>query len=247
MRIVFLTDIHANQEALSACLEHAERFQPERYVFLGDLVGYGADPGPVLDAVMSRVERGGAAVQGNHDLAVTLGPAPLMQPDAQRAVEWTRGQLNAVQLGFLAGLPLRIEEDGRLYVHANAWAPEHWEYINGVFDAGRSLRATNCRVTFCGHVHEPTLYHMSPDGRVFGFTPVPGTGVPLGPRRRWLAVPGSAGQPRDGNPAASYALFDDATSVLTWYRVPYDTETAARKIREAGLPPSLALRLQVGY
>ena len=247
MRIAFLSDVHANQEALSACLEHARRADPGRYVFLGDLVGYGADPGPVLDTVMSCLERGGVAVQGNHDLAVTLGPAPRMHADAQRAIEWTRGQLSSGQLQFLAGLPLSVEEEGRLYVHANAWAPEDWEYINGVFEAGRSLRATSCRVTFCGHVHEPIVYHMAPDGRVSGFTPVPGTGIPLSPRRRWLAVPGSAGQPRDGNPAASYALFDDSTSVLTWFRVPYDCETAARKIRDAGLPPSLALRLQVGY
>ena len=242
-----LSDIHSNLEALSACLEHAKRSGPERYVFLGDFVGYGADPGPVVDAVRSLVERGGVAVLGNHDLAVTGGPAPLMHADAQRAVEWTRGQLSAEQLEFLSRLPLTVEEGGRLYVHANVWAPQDWEYITGVFDAGRSLRATPCGITFCGHVHEPTLYHMAADGRVFGFTPVPGTAVPLSPRRRWLAIPGSAGQPRDGNPAASYAVFDDSTALLTWFRVPYDCDTAAREILNAGLPRNLGLRLQAGY
>ncbi len=92
----------------------------------------------------------------------------------------------------------------------------------------------------------PTLYHMTAGGRVLGFRPVPGTGIPLGPRRRWLAIPGSAGQPRDGNPAASYALFDAARDVLTYFRVPYDHETAARKVHAAGLPASLGLRLKVG-
>jgi diadenosine tetraphosphatase ApaH/serine/threonine PP2A family protein phosphatase len=247
MRIAILSDIHANREALAACLEHARRSNPDRYVFLGDLVGYGADPGWVVDTVMSLVERGGVAVLGNHDLAVTMGPAPLMHSDAQRAIEWTRGQLSEAQLEFLASLPLTAEEEGRLYVHANAWAPQDWEYITGVFDAERSLRATSSRLTFCGHVHEPTLYHMTAIGRVFGFIPVAGIGIPLSSPRRWLAIPGSAGQPRDGNPAAGYALFDDATNVLTYFRVPYDVETAARKIHEAGLPLSLGLRLQVGY
>ena len=242
MRIALLTDIHANMEALAACLEHADRARAERCVFLGDLVGYGADPGPVLDTVMALVARGGVAVLGNHDQAVLWG-SDQMNPEARTVAAWTRSRLGPAQLGFLGGLPLEVEEGGRLYVHANAWAPDRWEYITSSFDAGRSMRATRSWITFCGHMHTPALYHMAGDGRASAFTPVPGTGIPLGPQRRWLAVPGSVGQSRDGNPAACYALFDDAANLLTYHRVPYDEQAPLRKIREAGLPLSFNARI----
>ena len=246
MRVALLADVHANAEALTACLVHARRAGAHRHVFLGDLVGYGADPAAVLDAVMAHVEAGGAAVAGNHDLAVVSEASAGMGPEIRRAVEWTRDRLNPAQLAFLRALPLTVEESDRLYVHANAWAPSRWEYVLGPLDAGRSLRATKCRVTFCGHAHDAALYHMTPLGRVEAFVPVPGIGVPLGPRRRWLAIPGSCGQPRDGNPAASYALLDVEKNAMTWYRVPYDHESAAKKIWRAGLPESFGKRLLGG-
>jgi diadenosine tetraphosphatase ApaH/serine/threonine PP2A family protein phosphatase len=242
MRIAFLADVHANMEALAACLEHADRAGAQRCVFLGDLVGYGADPGPVLDTVMALIARGGVAVLGNHDQAVLWG-SDQMNAEARTVVDWTRSRLSAAQLSFLGSLPYGIEEQGRLYVHANAWAPERWEYVTSSFDAGRSLRATRATATYCGHMHTPALYHMAADGRVAAFTPVPGTGIPLGPQRRWLAIPGSVGQSRDGNPAACYALFDDATGELTYYRVPYDDQPPLEKIRAAGLPVSYNARI----
>ena len=246
MRIALLTDLHANYEALTACLDHATRESADTFVFLGDLVGYGADPSPVLDRVMAMVEAGAIAVRGNHDEAVTHEPSPLMHPEARLAIEWTRERLTPAQMAFLATLPLTVEREDRLYVHANAWSPREWEYITSTFDAGRSMRATSKRLTFCGHVHEPALFHMSANGRVGAFLPVPGTGIPLSTTRRWLAIPGSAGQPRDGNPAASYAIFDAANNTATWHRVVYDHEAAARKIRISGLPPVFAARLEVG-
>jgi len=246
VRIALLAEVHANAEALTACLLHARRHRAQRHVFLGDLVGYGADPGAVLDVVMEKVQAGGAAVAGNHDLAVVAGGNVRMGPEIQRAVDWTRGQLDAAQIEFLSALPMKIEESDRLYVHANAWDPGGWEYVLGPLEAGRSLRATSRRWTFCGHVHDPALYHATPSGRVESFVPVPGVAVPLGLRRRWLAIPGSCGQPRDRNPAASYALLDLEKSSMTWFRVPYDHEAAAKKIWRAGLPESFGARLLAG-
>jgi diadenosine tetraphosphatase ApaH/serine/threonine PP2A family protein phosphatase len=95
-------------------------------------------------------------------------------------------------------------------------------------------------------VHVPALYHSTPDGRAGHFAPVPGVAIPVAPRRRWLAVVGSAGQPRDGNPAACYALFDAAAATLTFHRVPYDVRATAARVRAAGLPERLALRLEHG-
>lgn len=241
-----LTDIHANLEALDACLEHARRQGVQGWALLGDFVGYGADPGPVIDVVMSLVAEGAFAVVGNHDEAVAGSTRPGIIDDAKKVIDWTRSQLTAAQRDFIAGLPLVREDGPRLYVHANAWAPGQWEYLASAADARRSMNATRCRLTFCGHVHDPALYHMGPDGRVAQFRPVPGVAIPLGTTRRWLAVPGSAGQPRDGVPAAAYAILDETRNALTFYRVPYDVERAAAKVRHVGLPEALARRLEHG-
>jgi diadenosine tetraphosphatase ApaH/serine/threonine PP2A family protein phosphatase len=247
MLTALLADLHANREAVSACIDHAEKRGVERYVLLGDFVGYGADPGWVVDTVRELVSRGAVAVLGNHDAAVAQSLRPGLNPEARKAVEWTRGQLDASQIDFLARLPLRVEDDPYLFVHANAWAPQDYEYVSGVMEAGRSIRSTRARITFCGHVHEPCLYHMGLTQRVEIFKPVPGTPIPLSAARRWLALPGSTGQPRDGNPAACYATFDPLNNNLyTLWRIPYDYDAAARKVRDAGLPQRLARRLEGG-
>jgi diadenosine tetraphosphatase ApaH/serine/threonine PP2A family protein phosphatase len=246
MRIALLSDIHANREAFAACLAHAESAGADRYVFLGDYVGYGADPGWAIDTVKAYVERGAVAVLGNHDAAI--GAPRRMSASAEIALEWTRTRLDSSQREFLARLPLCIEEDERLYVHANAWAPDRWGYILGPTEARQSLQATACRLSFCGHVHVPQLYHITPRAEIGAFAPVAGKPIPLPVlQRRWLAVLGSVGQPRDGVPAAAYALFDTERSELLLLRVPYDVAAAAGKVRAAGLPLILSQRLQSGY
>jgi diadenosine tetraphosphatase ApaH/serine/threonine PP2A family protein phosphatase len=246
MLVALLTDIHGNREALAACLAHAAKNNVVRYVFLGDLVGYGADPGWVVDEVRAYVERGASVIMGNHDAAVLTGPRG-MNPVAAAAIEWTSAQLDADQRAFLRQLPMWIEDGERLFVHANAWAPADWGYIFSIREAAWSIEATPFARTFCGHVHVPVLYSMDAAGKISGFTPVAGVGVPLRPERRWLAVIGAVGQPRDRNPAACYALLDDQREVLTYVRVPYDSARAAQKILAAGLPPVLATRLGEGY
>ncbi|HYD96509.1 MAG TPA: metallophosphoesterase family protein [Noviherbaspirillum sp.] len=246
MLIAILTDIHANREALTSCLAHAKERNAQRYAFLGDFVGYGADPAWVVDTVMEYVDQGAFAVQGNHDVAATQAPNRNMNPAAREVIEWTRAQLNESQLRFLDRLPLTQEFNNLLFVHATAAEPKSWEYINGTLEAVKSMHATRCRITFVGHVHEPALYNLSPTGKVSSFVPTGDSSIPLGTQRRWLVLPGSVGQPRDGNPAACYALFDDATNELVYFRVPYDHETTAAKIRAAGLPQSIGNRLEHG-
>ena len=246
MKIALVADLHANREAVSAVLAHARDDGAQRYVFLGDLVGYGADPGWVVDQVREHVAQGAVGVLGNHDAAVLRGPVPTMVPKAREAIAWTRSRLSPVQIEFLRGLPMSITEHETLYVHANAWAPGEWEYILGRGDAVRSLQATDRRYVFCGHTHVPRLYHRTATGKAGEFAPTPGVPIPLSEQRQWLAIPGSAGQPRDGNPAACYATFDVDARTLTFHRVPYDHHGAAAKIRAAGLPQSLAKRLTDG-
>jgi diadenosine tetraphosphatase ApaH/serine/threonine PP2A family protein phosphatase len=146
----------------------------------------------------------------------------------------------------LAQLPLSLHEDERLYVHSEASTPARWRYVLSTADAGRSLLATDAHVTFCGHVHRPALYSISVTGKMTSFVPVSDVAVRLLQGRRWLAVLGSVGQPRDGDAAASFATFDTVSREITYRRVPYDVDAAARRIRENSLPPWLADRLFVG-
>jgi diadenosine tetraphosphatase ApaH/serine/threonine PP2A family protein phosphatase len=245
-RLALFADVHANREALAACLAHARREGFDRAVFLGDLVGYCADPAWVLDEIVRLVEAGAIAVLGNHDDAVVRGPQATMHADAAAAVLWTRDRLDDAHRGFLAGLPPTLESGEVLLVHANAWAPRRWEYLDSAEAAARGLAATDRRVTFFGHVHEPALYHLGAAGGVGAFTPGPGVGIPLVPRQRWLVNPGSVGQPRDGIPAACYALYDGRQRLLEYHRVPFDADATARRIRSAGLPARFGTRLAAG-
>ncbi len=245
MLLAIFTDIHANRQAFAACLAAARMRGAERIVCLGDYVGYGADPEWVVETLMDLVERGAMAVRGNHDSAVSTH-SETMNAEAQVAIEWTRGRLSAVQRRFLADLPLVRQEDDRLYVHSEASQPARWHYIQGAAEAARSLVATDVHVTFCGHIHRPALYSMSSTAKMTSFVPTSGVPVQLLGGRRWLAVLGSVGQPRDGNPAASFAMLDTSSNEITYCRVPYDVETAADRIRKNGLPPWLADRLLVG-
>ena len=246
MRIALFADVHGNLEAFRACLDHARERGAERIVLLGDLVGYGADPGPVVDIAMAEVAAGALAVLGNHDEAAAQDGSPGMTEQASAAILWTRQQLTPAQRRFLADLPLTAEEDGRLYVHAEASVPARWRYVTDGEAARRCMGATQAHAAFCGHVHRPALYSLGETGKLTSFQPVPGAAVPLGRGRSWLAVLGAVGQPRDGNPAACYLMIETAPLQVTWHRVPYDVAAAAEKIRAAGLPVGLAERLFAG-
>jgi diadenosine tetraphosphatase ApaH/serine/threonine PP2A family protein phosphatase len=162
------------------------------------------------------------------------------------AIAWTRQQLDESQRAFLRALPLTAEERDHFYVHSSAAAPARWEYVLDERAAARSLHATKADRTFCGHTHVPALFHLTATGHVAAFEPLDGVAMPLTWHRRWVAVIGAVGQPRDGNPAACYAVFDDVARELTYVRVPYDIASAQRKIRDAGLPPFLSARLARG-
>jgi len=246
MKLALLADIHANHEALVACLGHAREQGAEKHAFLGDLVGYGADPGPVVDLVASHVEKGAIAVRGNHDDATVAGESEFMHQTAGKAIAWTRARLGEAQRAFLAGLPLVVRDGPLFLVHASPETPADWVYVTDPLRAAHAFAAAGeASWVFCGHVHEPVLYTAGAT-RPMPFRPVPGVAIPVPLRRRWLAVVGSAGQPRDGNTAACYAMLDTDRATLTFFRVPYDWRAAAAKIRAAGLPESLARRLERG-
>ena len=246
MKLGLVADVHANLEALVACIAHGERHGVERWAFLGDLVGYGADPEAVLDVAGMHVARGAVAVLGNHDEAMFAAERGRMNPLAERAAQWTRERLGAGGEAFLRSLPLTAREGAMLFVHASAAAPAQWIYVDDSLRAGHALAASDAVYTFCGHVHDACLYYQGLDRRPHAFAPTPGVAVPVARHRRWLAIAGSCGQPRDGHPAAAYAILDGVRDTLTFHRVAYDHHRAARKIATRGLPAKLAERVAQG-
>ncbi len=245
MLLAVFSDIHGNRQAFEACLKVARAKGAERFILLGDFVGYGADPEWVVDTAMELVAGGAVAVRGNHDQAVNSS-TETMNAEAQIAIEWTRGRLDAAQRRFLAELPMLVQDSDRLFVHSEASSPQRWNYVRSTTDAAKSLISTPAHVTFCGHIHRPALYSMSVTAKMTSFVPKTDVPVQLLRGRQWLAVLGSVGQPRDSDPSASFVLFDTASCQITYCRVPYDIASAANKIRENGLPPWLADRLSQG-
>ena len=245
MRIALFSDIHANREAFAACLQDADRRGHDRIVILGDVVGYGPDPLWCTHKVMELQAQGAVVLRGNHDAALSEG-TDHMNDTARAALEWTAQQLDADAIRYLTHLPHQHREDDRLYVHANGWAPELWDYINGPREAERSMRLTDARLTLCGHTHVPQLYHMTPKRPAAAFTPLAGRPIPFSPLRQYLVVVGAVGQPRDASPAAAWSLLDLKKRDYTQYRVSYEVDETAKKIRAAHLPERLAKRLLVG-
>ncbi|MBC7314221.1 MAG: metallophosphoesterase family protein [Rhizobium sp.] len=242
MRIALMSDIHGNRQAFQAVLTAAAERGAERHVILGDIVGYGGDPVWCLDKTMALAAEGAIVIRGNHDQGVA-DPSVSMNEVARAATDWTRTQLNDEQKAFLARLPLEVEDGERLYVHADASAPARYHYVTDAETAAAHLQACRARISFCGHVHRPALYGLGPNGKTTAFTPTSAQGIPLLAQRRWLAVMGAVGQPRDGNPAAAFGILDTDRREIEFHRVGYDIEGAAARIRAVGLPDALALRL----
>lgn len=245
MLTALLSDIHGNLEAFEACLRHARKAGAERLVLLGDFVGYGADPAAVVSQVRHLQSIGAVVVRGNHDDAV-VHDGHYMNELAAEAMEWTRRQLCQADRDYLAQLPLVAREEGVCFVHSTAAAPERWGYVDSPTAAHSCAQAGGSSYTFCGHVHRQALYFQTPQGHMSHFQPTGGSAIPVSRHRRWVAVVGSVGQPRDRRPSAAYTMFDPARCLLTFHRVAYDHFTAAEKIRLAGLSPLLALRVERG-
>ena len=249
MRYAILSDIHANLEALDAVLHDAASQHIDRTVCLGDLVGYGADP----QACLARLDAlQPLSVAGNHDWGcIGKLSQSWFNEAARQALLWTRDRLSFAELDALRRLPLVATEDPLTIVHATLKSPERFDYLMDVAQIVDT--ATMCRTLCCvvGHTHVPLLIEYSLSRKaVTGFLAqseeLRDAHLTLDASTRCVINPGSVGQPRDGDPRASYAVLDLDRKTLSVRRVPYDVATAQRKIREAGLPGILADRLAVG-
>ena len=250
MRILLLSDIHSNLDALEASLAIARPH--DLIVNLGDVVGYGACPNEVIDRVRGL---GSHFVRGNHDKAAAgLMDLKDFNPIAGLAALWTRDQLRPENLEWLRSLPqgpIQISDLPDLqFVHGSPIDED--EYVVTLHDALAPLNAQMPPVTFFGHTHLQGAFSFKttagdayrPAYRTVGQSEI--SEFPLKRGTRYLINPGSVGQPRDRDPRAAYAIWDDAERLLHFRRVDYDIESAQRRIVAAGLPPSLAARLAVG-
>jgi predicted phosphodiesterase len=246
-RIGLFADLHSNLEAFEACMSRAEQLGVTRMVFLGDIVGYNADPVAVIDRIADLVDAKKAiAILGNHDEAVFKDSRNQMNASANAAIEWTKVQLKQSHIDFLKSLPLIVNEEKICFVHASAHNPADWNYVTDSMSAWHCVQSSGKSYTFVGHVHEQALFYQSAVGKLIRFAPHPGEQIPVLQHRQWVSVVGSLGQPRDGNPEACFAVFEPESELLTFHREPYDHFSAANKVRRAGLPENLANRLITG-
>ncbi len=246
MRYLILSDIHSNDEALSAVLSRVRRKKYDRVVVLGDFVGYGANPNQVVDR-LRRLRRKKVFIRGNHDKVVCGQDAgDLFNPIALAAAMWTADRLTPQNRRFLETLPLgpASVDGGFLICHGSPRDED--AYIFSDRDAYMNFRDTDASVCFFGHSHIPSVFTLEPHG--IRVEVVAGERVRLKLQRdhRYLINPGSIGQPRDRNPAAAYAIYDSSARIVYFDRVPYDAEKTREKILRAGLPGMLGDRLLVG-
>lgn len=249
MRILIISDIHSNLQALEAVLAAAP--EHDQVWNLGDVVGYGANPGETIDAVR---KLGEIVVRGNHDRACSgLMGIEDFSPLAARAVRWTQSVLTAEHRLWLQNLEKGPVAPGIPDVRCVHGSPlDEDDYIETEFDARLGLKSAPTRITFFGHTHVQGGF-AAQDGKIVELTPCYGSEdraeescLRLGDGVRYLLNPGSVGQPRDHDWRAAFAVYDNGEQTVTWHRAPYDLRQAQERIRAAGLPERLAERLSQG-
>lgn len=244
MRYLVLSDIHANLEGLRALLQAARGW--DGVLFLGDLVGYG--PNPNECAELLRQQGKVSAVIGNHDVAA-LGQMDLEEfnPQAKFAAMWTQNVMSEETRAYLESLPQVEELDAITLVHGSPRDPV-WEYLDQPAQAPENFARFTTPLCFVGHTHVPRVFSQDPDTKETAVH-VPASEAVFGTSDgiRRIINPGSAGQPRDGDPRAAFGIFDSDAQRFQYHRVPYDIATTQKKMQAAGLPKSLAERLEFGF
>ncbi len=237
MRTAVFSDIHANIEALESVVNDAVAHGAERFVCLGDVVGYNADPVACIDMLRKRSDW--ICLQGNHDaMAAGIDSLHGINSQAKASMLWTRKRLSSDMITWLTELPLVHDDEHATYVHASLPAPASWVYVRDAFSARRHFGAQTAEVCFIGHSHHPGGWRQTDDDPVME----KGDHWSLGDRHLLINV-GSVGQPRDGDPRACYCLYDTDARNVTMIRIAYDVAAAQAKILAAGLPAAIAERL----
>jgi len=268
MKYAILSDIHGNSEALDVVLDKCNEIGVEKYICLGDTVGYNANPSECLERV--RALELIACVKGNHDEYASNGDEEMLgfNPHARKAVLWTVSQLSEEQRHWLATRPMRQSIKGLniTIVHATLDSPDAWGYIFDTHHAADNFSYQFTQLCFCGHSHVPIAFCKKPitmqtenpieeipewSGTENGIIPdnqnvADEIAIKMEAGWKYLINVGSVGQPRNRDTRSSFAIYDDELKTVTRYRLPYDICATQEKIRAAGLPERLATRLETG-
>lgn len=240
MRYGIFSDVHANWEALQAVLSALSKENIDEYLCLGDLVGYGSNPGECVEAVkeVSRI-----TVAGNHDWAsIGLFSTAYFNTQAAEAIIWTGQRLDEASREFLGSLELTYANDDLTLVHGSLNEPDMFNYVTDIWEAEWTFNLLHSGVCFIGHLHVPGVFVRHSDNiHYFSWD-----SFKLSPEKKYIVNVGSVGQPRDGNPEAAYCIYDSQAQQVEIKRVAYDVQAARNKIIEAGLPRILGERLLKG-
>ncbi|HIE10479.1 MAG TPA: metallophosphoesterase [Kiritimatiellae bacterium] len=239
MKYAILGDIHSNLEALTAVLEDVKALGVDKYVCVGDIVGYNSNPQECLQIVRSLDCE---TVRGNHDQYCSHDESLTgFHPLAADVVDWTRQQLSPEEKKYLRELPLVKQVEGFTVVHSTLDNPEMWGYVFDALDAEANFNYQVTSVCFYGHTHVPLAFEKAELVRGGLYEKIR---IQVG--RKYFINVGSVGQPRDGDPRAAYAIYDLAKNEIRLRRVPYDFRLTQRKVLSVGLPSRIAARLAVG-
>lgn len=242
MRYALFADIHSNLEALQAVWKEFKKERIDEYLCLGDIVGYAANPNECIKLV--RELKPFTTIAGNHDWA-SVGKTDInyFNPIAKEAISWTQKELTEENKDFLQDLPLTKEFDDFVIVHGSLYFPQEWHYIFTFQDAKRNFECQKKRICFIAHSHQSFIISQDKSGNCKG---VKETKVTLKDDYKYLINIGSIGQPRDGNPDASYCFYNRDKDEIEIKRIPYQIKKTQDKIIAAGLPQELAWRLSIG-
>ncbi len=245
MKLAVFSDIHANIEALQAVVDDFQKQHIDRYICLGDLIGYGPNPNECIDLVRSLPNV--VVILGNHDAAATWEATPYgMSKSAQQVIFWSMETLTRENLSFIKDLePTRVMGE-MIFSHANPYNPKAWRYVNSRKYAARTFAQTGKRLAFIGHTHKPLVITRKNFFQISFEEPEPSSVYTVTSGSRQIFNCGSVGQPRDGRPLACYLIYDTRLQQLIYRRVAYDHRQTAAKIIAAGLPAYLAKRLATG-
>jgi len=242
MRILIISDIHANQSALETVLADAGEF--DAVWCLGDLVGYGPDPNECVNRVRELSNL--VCIIGNHD-AATLNQidSETFNPEARQAIRWTQEALTDGNMAFLRSLPERVDLDHVTLVHGS---PRHpvWEYLLDTQNATRNFEHFESPYCFVGHTHLPSVYYLGESNRSARLL-IPEANMHLVLSPRAILNPGSVGQPRDRDPRAAYAIYTPEEGIWEYRRVAYDVVAVQNRMKSVGLPERHINRLSAGW
>lgn len=246
MRYLVLSDMHANWPAFETVLEAYPPGDFDRVVILGDLVGYGARPNEVVEAVR---EMGAdtVVIRGNHDkVASGIDSDEYFNPAARRAARWTQSELSESNLDYVRELPAGPVDVGEGVAICHGSPQDEDAYVLSSDEAHRCFMASDARVILFGHTHVTCFFSLGSAEMEVDWGMDEGEELELEPGRRYLINPGSVGQPRDSDPRAACLILDTELDRVVWHRIEYPIETAQREILRADLPYFLAERLASG-